>query len=101
MRNLALAAIVLAICAGGAAAPAAAQDAKVDIRAVPCSDLDKWDDGDRIAAIFFYYGYHAAQMKVVEVTPANLERNIRNIVEYCSKNPATPMFDAVPKAFQR
>lgn len=91
----------LAVCAVAAATPAAAQDAKADIRKVPCSDLDKWEDADRVAAIFFYYGFHAAKMDIYEVTPANLERNVRNIVEFCGKNPDMSLFEATPKAFQR
>lgn len=80
---------------------AAAQDRKVDIRAIPCSELDVADDGDRVAAVFFFYGYHAALLKAQEVSPANMERNVRNIVAFCRDNPATPIFEAVPKAFQR
>ncbi len=83
------------------ALPAAALDAKTDIRKIPCSDIDKWEDADRVAAIFFFYGFHAAKMDVYEVTPANLERNVRNIVEFCGKNPDMPLFEATPKAFQR
>ena len=92
---------LLAVCAAAIATPAAAQDAKADIRKIPCSDLDKWEDADRVAAIFFFYGFHAAKMDLYEVTPANLERNVRNIVEYCSKNPEMSLFEATPKAFQR
>ncbi|MBL8703430.1 MAG: hypothetical protein JNM30_01230 [Rhodospirillales bacterium] len=91
----------LAVCAAAIAAPAAAQDAKTDIRKIPCSDIDKWEDADRVAAIFFFYGFHAAKMDIYEVTPANLERNVRNIVEFCGKNPAMPLYEATPKAFQR
>ncbi len=91
----------LAFCAVAGMAPAGAQDAKADIRTIPCSDLDKWDDPDRAAAIFFFYGFHAAKLDIYEVTPANLERNVRNIVEFCAKNPAMPLFEATPKAFQR
>ncbi len=91
----------LALCAMVYAQPAAAQDAKADIRKIPCSDLDKWEDADRVAAIFFFYGFHAAKMDLYEVTPANLERNVRNIVEYCAKNPTMSLFEATPKAFQR
>jgi hypothetical protein len=102
MRKLALRyAALLAVCLGMAAQPAMAQDAKVDIRTIPCGDLDKWEDGDRIAAIFFFYGFHAALLNIHEVSPANLERNVRNIVEFCGKNPALPLFEALPKAFQR
>jgi len=91
----------LAVCAAISATPVAAQDAKADIRKIPCSDLDKWEDADRVAAIFFFYGFHAAKMDIYEVTPANLERNVRNIVEFCGKNPAMSLFEATPKAFQR
>lgn len=91
----------LAVCAMASVAPALAQEAKADIRKIPCSDLDKWEDADRVAAIFFYYGFHAAKMDVYEVTPANLERNVRNIVEFCGKNPGMSLFEATPKAFQR
>ncbi len=91
----------LAVCAVASASPAAAQEAKADIRKIPCSDLEKWEDADRTAAIFFYYGFHTAKMDIYEVTPANLERNVRNIVEFCGKNPDMPLFEATPKAFQR
>lgn len=94
-------AVLLVICACASIQPAPAQDAKVDIRGIPCSDLDKWEDGDRIAAIFFFYGFHAALLNIYEVTPANLERNVRNVVDFCGKNPAVPIFEALPKAFQR
>jgi hypothetical protein len=91
----------LALCVAAYALPAHAQDAKADIRKIPCSDLDKWEDADRVAAIFFFYGFHAAKMNLYEVTPANLERNVRNIVEFCGKNPAMSLFEATPKAFQQ
>lgn len=99
LRTMPLAA--LALCAMLYAQPAAAQNAKADIRKIPCSDLDKWEDADRVAAIFFFYGFHAAKMDLYEVTPANLERNVRNIVDYCAKNPTMSLFEATPKAFQR
>jgi hypothetical protein len=94
-------AVMVAICVGVAIRPASAQDAKVDIRGIPCSELDRWEEGDRIAAIFFFYGFHAALLNAYEVTPANLERNVRNVVEFCGKNPTLPLFEAMPKAFQR
>lgn len=84
-----------------AALPTAAQDARVDIRKIPCSDLDKWEDGDRVAAIFFYYGFHTAKLNRYSVSPANLERNVRSIVEFCDKNPTMPIYRAVPKAFKQ
>lgn len=99
IRSMLFAALVA--CAMGLALPAAAQDTKADIRKIPCSDLEKWEDADRVAAIFFFYGFHAAKMDIYEVTPANLERNVRNIVEFCGKNPDMPLFEATPKAFQR
>jgi len=105
IRSLLIAALAFgaALAVGPAAIvpPASAQDAKADIRKIPCSDLEKWEDADRVAAIFFFYGYHAAKMNLYEVTPANLERNVRNIVEFCGKNPDMPLFEATPKAFQR
>ncbi len=81
--------------------PAAAQDAKTDIRKIPCSELEQAEDGDRVAAIFFFYGFHAALLNAYEVSPANLERNVRNVVAFCQQNPAMPIFEAMPKAFQR
>lgn len=83
------------------AVPSAAQDAKTDIRKIPCSDLEQAEDGDRVAAIFFFYGFHAALLNLYEVSPANLERNVRNVVAFCQQNPAMPIFEATPKAFQR
>lgn len=97
--NTAIACLML--IATFAVRPASGQDAKVDVRTIPCSDLDKWEDADRVAAIFFFYGFHAALLNAYEVTPANLERNVRNIVEFCGKNPTMPIFEAAPKAFQR
>jgi len=91
----------IAVIGGLAAPPAMAQDQKVDIRAIPCIELDKVDDGDRIAAIFFFYGFHAARLNATEVSPANLERNVRNIVAFCRDSPAMPIYEAVVKAFQR
>lgn len=91
----------LAMLVAALTVPAVAQDGKVDIRKIPCQDLDRMDDGDRVAAIFFYYGFHTAKLELYEVTPANLERNVRNIVEYCGKNPSMPIYEATPKAFQR
>ena len=82
-------------------AAASAQDQRVDIRKLPCAELDKAEDGDRIAAIFFFYGFHAALLSAFEVSPANLEKNVRNIVAFCGENPGMPIFEAVPKAFQR
>ncbi|MCK6454382.1 MAG: HdeA/HdeB family chaperone [Alphaproteobacteria bacterium] len=83
------------------AVPAVAQDKKVDIRSIPCRDLDRLDDEDRVAAIFFFYGFHAAKLDLYEVTPSNLERNVKNIVGYCQQNADTPIIEAMPKAFQR
>jgi hypothetical protein len=91
----------IAVAGGLAVPPVAAQDQKVDVRTISCVELEKVDDGDRIAAIFFFYGFHAALLGVTDVSPANLERNVRNIVAFCRDNPATPIFEAVPRAFQR
>jgi len=102
LHHLLFAAVATAGLAGSmAAAFAQDQERKVDIRTVPCSDLDKAEDGDRIAAIFFFYGFHAAQLGLLEVSPANLERNVHNIVAFCHDNPAMPIYEAVPRAFQR
>jgi len=94
-------ALGMAACMAAPLGPALGQDAKVDIRKIPCGELDQVEDGDRIAAIFFFYGFHAALLNAYEVTPANLERNVRNVVDYCQKNPGMAIFDAMPKAFQR
>lgn len=91
----------LAVGVGLASLPLAAQDAKTDIRKIPCSELEQAEDGDRVAAIFFFYGFHAALLNLYEVSPANLERNVRNVVTFCQQNPAMPIFEAMPKAFQR
>ena len=80
---------------------ALAQDSKVDIRKVTCVELDKVENEDRIATIFFFYGFHAALLTAYEVSPASLEKNVRNVVEFCRDNPTTPIFEAMPKAFQR
>ena len=82
-------------------APASTPDNKIDIRKIPCVELVRVDDDDRVAMIFFYYGFYASTLNVFEVSPANLERNVRNVVEFCRQNPDTPIFDVLPKAFQR
>lgn len=91
----------LAIAASVVTTSLPAQDNKTDIRKVLCSELDTVEDSDRIAMIFFFYGFHAALLNAYEVSPANLERNVKNVVAFCQQNPAMPIFEAMPKAFQR